>query len=359
MSEKKFNIFQVAGIWKSEEIHTSVIAELINPKSEFHDKGADFLDKFLQMEKIGVELTGEKPEDAVVEAEVPTSQGRRIDMVISTKNLYLPFEVKIWAGDQDAQLRHYYEFAKSQGKEVPAIYYLTPDGHEPSEQSRGYLGDAVRLLSFKADILPWLKECMDTLDIRIHSDVWEIMRQMYDNIQGGSDTQVRSGVQLRCFSKWEKTDVLDAIYQKLSLSYDIPWTECTPTYMTFTLNKMEFGTASLEFALRLKKERVKKEREGRAEYEDRVRLHLICGLTQEDGKPDYAAAGSYISKNPEDFEMLRANTFEKIGFEVKSGKATWDWLPEKVCFDDAGKCCCWIKKNFKGLLSQKSKSDTL
>ena len=44
---KKFNIFQVAGIWKSEEIHTSVIAELINPKSAFHDKGADFLDKFL------------------------------------------------------------------------------------------------------------------------------------------------------------------------------------------------------------------------------------------------------------------------------------------------------------------------
>lgn len=353
MSEKKFNIFQVAGIWKSEEIHTSVIAELINPKSEFHDKGADFLDKFLQMEKIGVELTGEKPEDAVVETEVPTSQGRRIDMVISTKNLYLPFEVKIWAGDQDAQLRHYYEFAKSQGKEVPAIYYLTPDGHEPSEQSRGDLGDAVRLLSFKADILPWLKECMDTLDIRIHSDVWEIMRQLYDNIQGGPDTQVRSGIQLRCFSKWEKTDVLDAIYQKLSLSYDIPWTECTPTYMTFTLNKMEFRTASLEFALR-----IKKEREGRAGYEDRVRLHLICGLTQEDGKPDYAAAGSYISKNPENFEMLRANTFEKIGFEVKSGK-NWDWLPEKVCFDDAGKCCCWIKKNFKGLLSQKSKSDTL
>jgi len=33
MSDKKFNIFQVAGIWKSEEIHTSVIAELINPKN--------------------------------------------------------------------------------------------------------------------------------------------------------------------------------------------------------------------------------------------------------------------------------------------------------------------------------------
>ena len=111
---------------------------------------------------------------------------------------------------------------------------------------------------------------------------------------------------------------------------------------------MEFGTASLEFALRLKKERVKKEREGRAEYEDRVRLHLICGLTQEDGKPDYAAAGSYISKNPEDFEMLRANTFEKIGFEVKSGKATWDWLPEKSVLMMRGNVAVGSRRISKG-----------
>lgn len=47
MSDKKFNIFQVAKIWNSEEIHTSVIAELINPQSAFHDWGAVFLDKFL------------------------------------------------------------------------------------------------------------------------------------------------------------------------------------------------------------------------------------------------------------------------------------------------------------------------
>ena len=44
---KTFNIFQVAGIWKSEEIHTRVIAELLDPNSQFHDMGIVFLEKFL------------------------------------------------------------------------------------------------------------------------------------------------------------------------------------------------------------------------------------------------------------------------------------------------------------------------
>lgn len=179
----------------------------------------------------------------------------------------------------------------------------------------------------------------------IPPDVLEIMKQLCDNIRGEPNTQVRPGVPLKCFSHWEKTDVLDALYQKLSI-YDLLWTECTPTYMTFTLNKMEFGTASLEFALRIKKERAKKEREGNAEYEDQVRLYLICGLTQEDGKPNYASASSYISKNYENFETLLADTFKESGLKVKSGKTTWDRLPEEVCCENAGECYEWIKVQF-------------
>lgn len=279
MSNKKFNIFQVAGIWKSEEIHTSVIAELINPKSAFHDMGTDFLDKFLLW--IGIpalsceDLEGLK--NAEVKTEVPTDKGRRIDMVISTKSLYLPFEVKIWASDQDAQLWDYYDFSKREAgnRKLPKVYYLTPDGHEPSAQSRTNPSDGkeqlsddqICLLSFNGHILRWLEDCMK--EPGIPSDVLEIMKQLRDNIQGEPNTQVRPGVQLKCFSQWEKTDVLDALYQKLS-TYDLPWTECTPTYMTFTLNKKEFETASLEFALRIKKERVKKSvraaRDTRTEY---------------------------------------------------------------------------------------------
>lgn len=346
MSEKKFNIFQVAGIWKSEEIHTSVIAELINPQSAFHNKGTAFLEKFLQMQKIGVELTGEKLEDAVVETEVPTGQGRRIDMVISTKGLYLPFEVKIWAGDQDAQLRHYYEFAKSQGKEVPAIYYLTPDGHEPSEQSRGDLGDAVCLLSFKADILPWLKECMKDSDIP--SDVREIMIQLHDNIKGQPGIQSPRGGQ--GFSRWKGgEDVLDTIYGALS-QYHLPWTECTADYMTFTLNK----EGDLEFALRVKKEHKKK---------DQVRLYLICGITQTNGKPDYAAAGDYISEHHEEFRNLLKATFVDIfkeggnTLELKTDpiKSAWNRLPEKACYKNLNADSCYHQ--IEKIFSQISKSD--
>lgn len=192
------------------------------------------------------------------------------------------------------------------------------------------------------------------------SDVLETMKQLRDNIQGGPNAQVRSGVQRKCFSKWAKQDVLDALYQKLS-SYDLPWTECTPAYMTFTLNKMKFGTAALEFALRIKKERVKKEREGKAEYEDRVRLYLICGLTQEDGKPDYAAAGDYISEHHEEFEYLLETTFLEGGHTLKLKtdpvKSAWNRLPEKACYKnlDADSCYHEIEKILQSLTPESAK----
>lgn len=344
-SNKKFNIFQVAGIWKAEEIHTSVIAELINPNSAFHDKGSDFLDKFLR--KIGIRLSFEELEAAEVKTEVHTDKSRRIDMVISTRSCYLPFEVKIWAGDQDAQLQDYYEFAKSQAvnkrQTVPKVYYLTPDGHKPSEQSCGNLPpDQICLLSFKEDILPWLEDCMK--GPAIPPDVLEIMKQLHDNIKGRPGIPNRPDTQ--GFSRWKKEkDVLDAVYRKLFRKYDLPWTECTADYETFTLNKKKFEKASLEFALRVKKER-----------SDRVRLYLICGLTREGGKPDYATASDYISENAGEFNELLAATFKESGqaLRLKTSpiKSSWNRLSENPCYEnlDAEQCCDEIETIFKELL---------
>lgn len=347
MSDKKFNIFQVAGIWKSEEIHTRVIAELINPKSAFHDKGDVFLGKFLQMPKIGVKLSDKKLRNADVETEIPTTEDRRIDMVISAGGLYLPFEVKIWAGDQDAQLLDYYSFAQTKGK-APKVYYLTPNGHKPSERSRKrnckeLTDQQIGLLSFQDDILPWLEDCME--EPNISPDVLEIMKQLRDNIQGHPDTRNRPGLQ--GFSRWEKEDVLDAVYRELSLKYDLPWTECTNDYETFTLNKMAFDHVSLEFALRIRKE-----------SGDRVQLYLICGITREDGKPDYATAGDYIAENEENgrqFKKLLENTFLEDGrtLGVKTGKTTWNRLPKDTRYEnlDAEHCCREIETIFKELQS--------
>lgn len=341
MSDKKFNIFQVAKIWKSEEIHTSLIAELINPQSAFHDKGAVFLDKFLLW--IGRPLLSpgelEKLQNATVETEVPTTEGRRIDMVITTNRFYLPFEVKIWAGDQKEQLRDYYAFAENEADrhnlKMPGIYYLTPDGREPSQQSReGLPDDRIFRLSFQGHILRWLEDCVKEPDIP--SDVLEIMRQLHDNIEGQPGNPAhpaRPG-----FSRWKGDDVLDAVYRELSKGYELPWTECTNEYMTFTLHKEKFEKTSLEFALRIKKE-----------GNTQVRLCLICGLTGEDGTPDYASAGDYISEHSDHFEALLKHTFREGDFKVKTGKTAWNRLPGETCCENAGKCFDEIEQVFKKL----------
>lgn len=319
MPDKKFNIFQVAKIWKAEEIHTLVIAELINPQSSFHDYGAIFLDKFLQ--KIGIQLPDEELKDALVTTEVPTSKGRRIDMVISTANYYLPFEVKIWSRDQDTQLWDYYQFAQEQKKKTPAVYYLTPDGHKPSPQScLGLTDKQFCQLSFKKHILPWLEDCINVC--KENPDVLSIMRQLHDNIQGRTDIRERPGTGPKNFSLWNSTqwnrekDVLVDIYDKLS---NLPWTECTNDYMTFTLRQKKFEETALEFALRVCKE-----------SNNKMQLFLICGITREDGKPNYASAGDYISEHKDHFKALLNHTFREDDFkaQVKSGKTTWNRLPK-------------------------------
>lgn len=324
---KTFNIFQVAGIWKSEEIHTRVIAELLNPSSRFHAMGTTFLEKFLDMLGLDEDLSkakemakaqDTKDENMIkVKTEVPTDNVRRIDMVISTPNYYLPFEVKIWAGDQKNQLYDYYcyacEEARKFGKKVPYIYYLTPNGHNPSDWSLGSADDKLPVctLSFRKDILPWLEECIKNTDAQSHIDLVEIMKQLRDNIRGEHHNM--------SFSHWGPEDILDDIYQALAEHYDLTWTECTDQYMTFTLHKK----GDLEFALRIKKE-----------DEDSVTLHLICGLTQENEKLVYDTAGSYIHDNSQEYDKLLSSTFSNVGKENVSrgtAKSTWDRMEILTC----------------------------
>lgn len=326
-----FNIFQVAGIWKSEEIHTRVIAELLNPNSRFHDMGTVFLQKFLVALGLDEDLSKAKIEDIEVKPEVSTDNGRSVDMVISTPHYYLPFEVKIEAKDQNSQVYDYYQYACSEARKVnkktPHIYYLTADGHAPTERSRkssanssapyDELADGAYLqLSFQELILPWLNDCIKNTDQPISADVLEIMKQLRDNIQGhpgegeGEYQPAHQG-----FSEWWPKDILDQIYSELFRRYNLPrteWTECNGCYITCRIHK----EGGLEFALRIKKEK-----------EDSLRLHLICGHTQGDGNPDYGAAGSYIQDHPQEFQDLLSKTFSKReNINDSTAKSTWDRL---------------------------------
>jgi len=80
----------------------------------------------------------------------------RIDLLVDGEGFCYPIEVKIYAGNQNQQIKRYAQFAaKVQDSQV---YYLTLDGHEPSEDSTGGADNFV-CLSFGKHIRPWLVRC--------------------------------------------------------------------------------------------------------------------------------------------------------------------------------------------------------
>lgn len=298
--EKQFNIFEVAKIWKSEEIHTSIIAELMNPHSEYHDQGQDFLDLFLQT----IGLSKDNFIDATVATEVRTMDNRRIDLVISSNTHYVPVEVKIWAKDQQNQLQSYYVFAKNSGKEVPFIVYLTPTEREPSVDSKGG-GIDLKCITFEKQILPWLEQCMDC---NPKQDVLEILRQLHHNIKKNI---VRN---------YEHPLLTAICANKVLSKLEANKTECTPKYRTYTLNKL----GVLEVALRIE-----------LKDDDNVKLTIICGV-EDNEKPNYAVAHLYISEAPKKFTLLMNNTFQK-DFEINRNPEQKKWARlQRLFFREAG-----------------------
>lgn len=169
-----FNIFSVLNMESDEEnTHNRLIYEFLN-KDGSHGMGDVFLREFFKMV-----LEKDYPKDKVnVYREYVFDDGR-IDILIHGDDFCYPIEMKIYAGDQHEQIKRYYEHAE---KECPdgdkKVYYLTLDGHEPSEDS---LGDElykeleaskeeninevkesrVKCISFDFHIRNWLERCSE------------------------------------------------------------------------------------------------------------------------------------------------------------------------------------------------------
>lgn len=135
-----FNIFKIAGIMEKEVIMCRVLYELLCP-SGTHGMGNVgmklFLEEVLRLRDIDVD---ELCTARVFREYVIPGSARRIDLVIETSLRFLPIEVKIYAEDQDGQCYDYYRFAKERmaqkaGNKFWKLYYLTLDGHLPSEKS--------------------------------------------------------------------------------------------------------------------------------------------------------------------------------------------------------------------------------
>ena len=82
-------------------------------------------------------------------------------LVTNTARQAVVIENKIWAGDQPEQLQRYHKSLKERGFEDGNIrlLYLTPHGHDPSEDSQGDLD--VACISYAHTLPPWLERCQE------------------------------------------------------------------------------------------------------------------------------------------------------------------------------------------------------
>jgi hypothetical protein len=206
---EKYNLFKVADIAHKEVIMCRVLADLLDPKGA-HCRGSQYLKLF--WETIAAKLPGRPAldiEHTKVTTEYGIGENRRIDITLEDGNVFVPIEVKIWAGDQSKQLADYFAFAKTKNRKthVPVLY-LTLDGHEPSESSKAGLGKGdYAPLSFKNDILAWLEACERSNTPETTNPVRENLRQLI------------AAVKSLC-GKSEDAEMEDEIFKRITESED-------------------------------------------------------------------------------------------------------------------------------------------
>lgn len=151
----RFNIFEIVGVNHYETIHSVVLAELLNPSGS-HSLNDEFLRAFLDIIGLKDFINSEK---AFVKTEVDANKNGRIDILIESERKAIIIENKIYAKDQDEQLKRYNDWANTRyGKDRYKILYLTLDGNGASIQSSGDI--LYQCISYQKDILKWLERCV-------------------------------------------------------------------------------------------------------------------------------------------------------------------------------------------------------
>lgn len=184
-----YNIFDVLGLTASEVgLHSSLIASLLRPDK--HGAGRKFLAAFLKMPGLNLPEGFLNLDKVTVEQEKyigpkKTNSGGRIDLFVTDGTNHIIIENKIYAGDQENQLLRYHNY-RPEGK---LVYLSLFEDDGPSKDSLGGLDpDLVTCISYKYDILQWLKEC-----VQISANlpyIRETINQYIKTIQQLTDTEM-------------------------------------------------------------------------------------------------------------------------------------------------------------------------
>ena len=169
---ENYNLFSILNIERYELKHSTLIANLLDPKGS-HGCGDAFLRAFFEIALKGTAYPFESstPPNSYTEyytGPIAGDTGGRIDILIQSSCYGLIIENKIYAGDQDKQLTRYDNYGKETfGAGGYLLVYLTLYGYDAGKESTatksaeevGYLR-----LSYAEDILRWLEQCVRLAD---------------------------------------------------------------------------------------------------------------------------------------------------------------------------------------------------
>lgn len=161
------NLFVILGIQNNEVVICRFLHSLLRPDN-LYGTGIETLKQFLcQITGEACRYTDDDLRKARVEIEEQIEGKRRVDIAIFIGGDVYPIEVKITAEDRPAQLFDYFRHYENSDHKIDRIYYLTPNGWEPSEksiQSADLLlpRNKIQCLSFQKDILQWLNKLIPT-----------------------------------------------------------------------------------------------------------------------------------------------------------------------------------------------------
>lgn len=137
------NIFKIINMVDKEAVHSDMLAWLFNPyeNHNLNDKAVKgLLMQLSEKDAEYINLLLQEYSDLEVYREYTTNNGRRIDILLESRNNKVIFiiENKIWSGEGDNQLEDYKKFIDEKYNDYNRIFlYLTPE-KERKEQYKGY-----------------------------------------------------------------------------------------------------------------------------------------------------------------------------------------------------------------------------
>ena len=175
-SKDQFNVFSCLRIERKEEkLHSRLISSLLDPQGN-HGLGFALMNHFIEV--LGSNFQYNNDSIQVHPSSEYPQEYKEIDILLIDRKLRqaVIIENKIDAVDSNdskkderGQLERYYGRVIEEEhipQENVEVYYLTLDGHEPSDKSvaksRRYkeLPNIVRCITYGNEILTWLRQCM-------------------------------------------------------------------------------------------------------------------------------------------------------------------------------------------------------